>query len=82
MTAVELAWMTAGVFLGAFHSTALWKSAKRPGDLTAIVGMARLGIVGATLTAAAVLGGLLPAFLGWILGFLACAALVLWRRGK
>lgn len=76
------AWVAAGIVLGVFHATGVWRSAKRPSSWTALLGLARLLAVGLVLTAAAILGGILPAATGWAVGFFAALGLVAQRATR
>jgi hypothetical protein len=67
-------WLTAGLVLGVMHASEIWRAARRPSVATTIVGLMRLLVVGLVLTAAAILGEILPAAAGWAVGFFASVA--------
>jgi len=81
MTLVSPLWLTAGVVLGGLHAASLWQAAHRASPTIAATGVVRLLVIAALLASAALAGGLLQVCMGWGLGFLVCAALLL-RRGK
>jgi len=82
MTLSGWMWLAAGLLLGVFHSTMLWKSAKQPNPWTALIGIVRVFAVGAVLVGAALSGEIYPAFLGWAAGFFGCVLIVCIGRAK
>jgi hypothetical protein len=64
MTRVHAWWLVAGILLGLMHTAALWHAAKRPQARIAVAGFVRILIVAVGFAAAAVWGGIFPAFIG------------------
>ena len=77
---IQATWVVLGVVLGILHAAAIWRSARRPTTTTAVIGSIRLLLVGLTLAAAAIFGGVLPAAAGWAVGFFGGVAIVLATR--
>ena len=70
-------WVAVGAIAGIVHSFSLWRATHR----APVLGSGfRLLAVGGLFTAAALLGGIVPAAAGWILGFPAAALLLYVRR--
>jgi hypothetical protein len=80
MTWIHAAGGALGAMLGVLHSAGIWRTARRPAAMTAILGMVRLCTVGLALAAAAMLGVILPVAMGWAIGFFAALAAVLTVR--
>lgn len=68
---IPILWFMAGLVLGLIHASSLWRSARSPVHWTAVVGIVRLFVIAAGLTAAAVCGGILATALGWFVAFFA-----------
>lgn len=64
-----IAWFAAGLVVGLLHATMLWRATHRLTAWTPVLGMLRLGVVAAVLVAAALLGAILVAATGWLVGF-------------
>jgi hypothetical protein len=77
MTWIHAAWAVVGMALGVLHAAGIWRSAKHPTAKNAIIGLARLLVVGLALAAAAIFGGIFPAAAGWAAGFFASVAAVM-----
>ena len=70
MSGFQIMLFAAGLLFGVLHAAGIWRSTRRPNSLFAVIGMLRLLVVGAVLTCAALVGGIIPAACGWGLGFL------------
>ena len=81
MTIGSPLWLTAGVVVGGLHAASLWQAAHRASRRIAATGVVRLLGLAAILVSVALDGGLLQVCMGWSLGFLVCAGLML-RRDK
>ena len=83
MSITFVVWLAIGSATGASHAVALWRTARRPtrGDWGFLW---RLPLVAATLVVAALVGGLVPAVIGWAAGLVMTSAifLVSQRRWK
>jgi hypothetical protein len=66
--------------LGVVHAAGIWRSATTA--TTAVMGLARLLVVGLALAAAAIFGGILPAAAGWVIGFFASVVFRVLRRSR
>ena len=82
MTWIYGAWVVVGLVLGVVHAAGVWRSAKHPTATTAVMGLARLLVVGLALAAAAIFGGILPAAAGWAVGFYASVGFRVLRRSR
>ena len=80
MTWIHAAWVVVGLVLGVVHAAGIWRSEKQPTAMTAVMGLARLLVVGLPLAGAAVFGGILPAAAGWAVGFLTSVGTLLATR--
>jgi hypothetical protein len=74
-------WLTAGVVVGGLHAAWLWHAAHRASYMMAAIGTVRLLCIALILVGAALAGGLVPACMGWGVGFLVSTAVAL-RRSK
>ncbi len=81
MTITNPIWLTLGVVLGGLHAASLWLTTRRASALMGAIGLLRLLAVAAVLIGAAFAGGVLPAAVGWGIGFLA-VAVIYFVRGK
>ncbi len=81
MTIVSPIWFFAGLALGGLHVSSLWLSMQRTPALTVATSPLRLLLVAISLVVAAISGGILPASLGWVAGYLTGTVFVL-ARGK
>ncbi|MEW6219789.1 MAG: hypothetical protein AB1634_09695 [Thermodesulfobacteriota bacterium] len=79
MTAWAWLWLPAGLALGAGQALWLLAGVRRPGPGLAVAGLLRLVAVGLALVVAALYGGIVPAALGWGVGFF-CGVCFLRRR--
>jgi hypothetical protein len=79
MTTIMPIWLTVGVVLGGLHGASLWLATRRASVFTAATGLLRLLTVALVLVGAAFAGGVVPASVGWGLGFLAIAIFSLVR---
>lgn len=68
-----LIWFVVGLLAGGVHATALWRSAHGLSIWSPLIGLLRLGIVAASLVAAAISGAVLANAAGWAVGFAALA---------
>lgn len=76
----EMAWFAVtGAAVGVLHGSLLWWSAMRGPVAAAITGTARLMIVGLLFLVAVLAHALLPAALGWAVGFGAASIAALAR---
>lgn len=83
MSWIDGAWILFGLALGVFHAAGIWRSARPRTATTALVGLARLLVVGLALAAAALFGGILAAAAGWAVGFFCVVAAVMTaQRGR
>jgi hypothetical protein len=82
MTWICGAWAVVGLALGVVHAAGVWRSARRPTATTAVMGLARLLVVGLALAAAAIFGGILPTAAGWAVGFFASVVFWVLRRSR
>jgi hypothetical protein len=80
MNWIHTAWLAVGFVLGVVHATGIWRSAKHFTAATSIISLVRLVAVGLALAAGAIFGGILPAALGWGIGFFACVGLAMASR--
>jgi hypothetical protein len=80
MTLWHILWLLAGVGAGSLHAASLWLSVRQFGAWHAALGMLRLIVVAGVLVAAAITGGLIPACIGWGMGFVVTVTAVLVRR--
>jgi hypothetical protein len=64
----------------AIRCSGLWRAVRRSPEWAAALGLVRLAVLTALLVAAAVNRGLLPAALGWALGFAAALLILLARK--
>lgn len=78
MSARAIAWAGLGAAVGIVHALLLWRSARQPASLAGSLGVLRILGVGALLALAALGEGLLPAALGWGLGFPSAGCALLW----
>lgn len=65
-------WTAAGLAAGGWHAAMLWRASHRLTAWSAAFGILRLGTVAAVLIAAALMGAILAAAGGWVVGFVAC----------
>lgn len=82
MTWIHASWFAVGLLLGVLHAAAVWRSAKHLTARTAVMGLARLVFVGVVLAVVAILGGILPAAIGWAVGFFGCVGMVMVTRSR
>jgi hypothetical protein len=82
MTWIDGAWIVFGVTLGILHTAGIWRSTKHPTAMSAVMGLARLLVVGLALAAAAYLGGIVPTAVGWGAGYFATVAIVMAIRRR
>lgn len=82
MNLVYVVWLIGGMLLGSMHAAALWRISKQPEKLRPWRGVARLLGVAIVLAVSAVMGGILPLFVGWVIGFLANVGFVLYGRTR
>jgi hypothetical protein len=82
MTWIYGAWVVIGLALGVVHAAGIWRSARHPTTTTAVMGSARLLVVGLTLAAVAMFGGILPTAAGWAVGFFASVVFRVLRRSR
>ena len=68
---VTVAWLAMGTLAGVGHARSLWRSSQHPLKLHFFP--LRVACVTTALFAAALLGGILPVFAGWGVGFAAGA---------
>ena len=77
MTITTFFWAIAGVLVGGMHSLALKHSSSNANEWAALIGLTRIVLIGGLLTAAAILGYLFSALVGWVIGFVVTLAIVL-----
>lgn len=81
MTWTDAMWLAIGAVIGVAHALGIWRSVTHVGATSALLGLVRLLTIALVLTASAVLGGLIPAALGWVAGFFATVVIVLILKG-
>jgi hypothetical protein len=79
MTRGNLLWLGAGLIVGGLHAASLWHAARRVSYTLVATGALRLLVIALLLVGAALAGGLLPVCVGWGVGFLVSARLMLHR---
>ncbi len=74
-----LIWFSVGLLAGWGHATALWRSTHRFSLWSPLIGFLRMGIVAASLVAAALSGAILFNAAGWATGFTSLALILAMR---
>lgn len=72
-------WLTMGVVLGGWHAASLWLATRHTSALLVATGLLRLLAVAVILIGAAIAGGVVPASVGWGIGFVTVAVYYLVR---
>jgi hypothetical protein len=79
MTGSFFLWFLIGLLAGAAHVWLLWRGSQPP-FRGAAFHFPRILLVGGVFFASAILGGLLPAIAGWMLGYFPAVAMVATRK--
>jgi hypothetical protein len=79
MTLGSSFWLTAGLALGGLHAASLWLAARRASAWIVATATQRLLVIGLVLIGAAVTDGLMSACVGWGVGLVGSAGLLLVR---
>ena len=79
MNVLAVIWFAVGILTGVGHAWLLWQGTKPPFDRLGLHGP-RLLLIALVLFSAAILGGLIPAIGGWMVGYFPTVAFVALRR--
>ena len=74
--------MVFGAALGILQAAEIWRAAKHLTATSAVMGLARLLVVGLALATAAIFGGILPTTAGWGAAYFATVAIVTATRPR
>ncbi len=82
MTWIFYGWLLCGAFAGVLHSLGIWRTTRRAGRLTALLGMGRLLALCLGFTFSAMLGGILPTAIGWAASFLITTGILAFQHQR